>query len=81
MPEIVDKQESGEKYKNVQRPMGKMLYYNFIGGIAWGLGVLIGSTIIFALIAFFIGKVDFVPLFGQFAAKVIESAQFNLQSP
>lgn len=74
-----ENKHSGEKYKNIDRPIGKMILYNFLGGIAWGLGVLIGTTIVLAFLAFFVTKIDFVPIFGQFAAQVIESAQNNLQ--
>ena len=41
-----------ERFRKVDRPFGQMVFYNFIGGIAWGLGVLIGTTIVFAIIAF-----------------------------
>lgn len=76
----MDKEEKkpGTIYKNVERSFGRMIIYNFFGGIAWGLGVLIGTTIIFALIAYFVTKIDFVPIFGEYAARVIENAQTNL---
>lgn len=76
---MAEKSEPGEKYKNIDRPISKMLLFNFLGGIAWGLGVLIGTTIIFALIGIFVTKIDFIPIFGEFAARVIKSAQVNLQ--
>jgi len=69
-----------KKFNKVERSIGKMLFYNFIGGIAWGLGVLIGTTIIFAIVAYFASNIDFVPIFGKFMANVIESAQTNLQA-
>jgi len=75
-----DDKKPGTLYKNVERSFGRMILYNFFGGIVWGLGVLIGTTIIFALIAYFVTKVDFVPIFGEFAARVIENAQTNLST-
>lgn len=74
---MAEETKSGEKFKNIHRSLGKMLYYNFLGGIAWGLGVLIGTSIIFALIAFFISKIDFVPILGQILADVIKASQTN----
>lgn len=71
---------NSEKYRKVERPLGKMVLYNFLGGIAWGLGVLIGTSIIFALIAFFVTKIDFIPIIGQFLADVIKAAQNNLNT-
>jgi len=67
--------QPGENYKQVERNFGKMLVSNFLGGIAWSLGVLIGTSIVFSLIAIIISKINFVPIFGNFLAKVLESAQ------
>ena len=71
-------QQPGEKYKNIERPLGKILLYNFLGGITWGLGVLIGTGIIISIAAFFVSKIDFIPILGQFLADILKSAQSNL---
>ncbi|OGD86615.1 hypothetical protein A2164_01775 [Candidatus Curtissbacteria bacterium RBG_13_35_7] len=72
----------GEKFKNIQRPLGKMLLYNFLGGIFWGFGALIGTTIIVAIVAFFATRIDFVPIIGQFVTDIIkEVTQSNHVSP
>jgi len=70
--------QSGENYKNVERPLGKILLSNFLGGIAWSLGVLVGTALVVSLIAFVISKINFIPVLGQFLAKVLESAQSHL---
>ncbi len=68
-----------ENYERVHRPFWKMVFNNFFGGIAWSIGVLIGTTIVIAIAAFFIRKIDFVPIFGHFFAEVLKSAQSNIQ--
>lgn len=55
-----------------------MLLYNFLGGISWSLGVLIGAGLIFSAVAYFVGKIDFIPILGEFLSKVIQSSQTNL---
>ena len=73
------KETAHERFEKIDRPLGKMIVYNFLGGISWGFGVLIGTTVILAVIAFFINqKVDLVPVFGRFFAEVLKSAQNNL---
>ena len=68
-----------ERFEKIDRPLWKMILYNFLGGISWGFGVLIGTTVILAIIAFFINKnIDFVPVLGHFFAEVLKSAQNNL---
>lgn len=47
-----------------------MLFNNFIGGIAWAVGVWIGTTVIIALTVFIISKINLIPLVGNFVAEV-----------
>ena len=74
----MEEKTPGEKYKNVERPIKKMLLYNFLGGITWSLGVLIGFGLIFSIIAYFVSKIDFIPIIGSLLADVVKSAQSNL---
>lgn len=73
-----DNIQPGENFKKVDRSIKKMLLYNFLGGISWSIGVLVGASLVFSVIAYFIGKIDFIPILGDFLAKVIQSAQTNL---
>lgn len=54
---------------------------NFIGGIAWGVGSVIGATLILALLIGFLRTINFVPIIGEFAAQVVNEVQMqrNLQ--
>lgn len=69
--------QGGEHYKKVERPLKKIIINNFVGGIAWSFGVLIGTGILFGIIVYFIRRIDFVPILGKFLANVIQSAQTN----
>lgn len=60
------------QHENIYRGMKKMLYHNFLGGIAWGLGASLGVTIILALLGFLLASVDFVPVIGDFFTQVNE---------
>jgi len=70
--------QGGENYKKVERPLKKIIINNFVGGIAWSFGVLIGTGLLFGIIVYFVRQVDFVPILGKFLANVIQSAQTNI---
>jgi hypothetical protein len=76
MPE--NKDDSGMVYERVNRPLGKMLLHNFLGGIAWSLGTLLGASIIIGIIGYIIAQIDFVPIIGKWVADIIQSSQSNL---
>lgn len=46
------------------------MFNNFLGGIAWGLGVTVGLSIVFAVFGFIFSKVDFIPVIGTFVAQI-----------
>lgn len=58
------------KHENVHRGLPRMLFNNFIGGIAWSVGVWIGTTVIIAFAVFVISKINLIPLVGNFVAEV-----------
>ncbi len=63
-----------EKSENIYRSRKKMMLENFLGGISWSLGVWIGTTFVIALLVFLLSKIDFVPVIGDFVAKVMSHA-------
>lgn len=62
----------------VHRKLKDMVWYNFLGGIAWGLGVTIGLSILLALLGFIISKIDLIPGVGDIV-KSLEN--INIQKP
>lgn len=47
-------------------PMRDIFLRNMVGGIAWGLGSVLGTTVVIAVIAGVLRRIDFVPLIGTF---------------
>lgn len=58
------------KHENVHRGLPRMLINNFIGGIAWSIGVWIGTTVVIAFAVFVISKINLIPIVGNFVAEV-----------
>ena len=58
----------------------RLLYTNFLGGIARGLGVAVGFSILGAILIAIIQRiaVDKLPVFGDFLADVIRMVQRRL---
>ena len=68
-----------EKYYIEVSPSAKKRFLiGLAGGIGWGIGLTLGTAAIIYVVGILVSKVDFVPVFGKFAADVIKSAQSNL---
>lgn len=50
----------------------KVLFNNFLGGIAWGMGATVGISIVLGLLAFFVRVINPVPVVGDFVSSVYE---------
>ena len=66
------KDKSTEIY---HKRLHKILFDNFLGGIAWGLGVTIGAAIIIAFGGFILSQVNLIPVIGSFVAEVVKFVQ------
>lgn len=66
-----------EPHEKVHRSRKKMLLDNFLGGIAWSLGVTIGGALVIALFAFILSNVNYVPVVGDFVLNVADYISQN----
>lgn len=59
-----------EKYERVKRSFKDIIFNNFVGGIAWGLGATVGVSIIIAILSLILKNINLVPFIGNFVAQV-----------
>ena len=50
---------------------GRIAWYSFLRGVAFGLGSVVGPTILVSALVYALSSVDFVPVVGEWAAEVI----------
>lgn len=61
-----------EPHQNVYRSRKQIVIDNLLGGIAWGLGSIIGATIVVSLIGFLLSQVETVPFIGKIVQNVVQ---------
>ena len=76
-----EKEKVVEKYYiEIPASIKKRFLIGLVQGVGWGVGISAGTALILYLIGLILSKVDFVPIFGQFLAEIIKSAQGNLNT-
>lgn len=82
VPEQTPTKATGaNKYLQPYKSRGKIMLDNFLGGLAWSLGSLVGLVILTAASAYFISKIDLVPLIGSLVAQILQNATSQFQPP
>ena len=69
--------DSGQGYFRVHYSLGRMLLNNFLGGLSWGFGTVLGATIFVAFVLFIVGKLNTVPVIGDFIARILEQIELR----
>lgn len=61
---------NNHKFLRVHDSYLKMMFYQLLRGISFGLGSVLGATILVSFVGFWLSKIEFVPLIGEYAAQI-----------
>jgi hypothetical protein len=50
----------------------KLVLFRFISGLAFGLGTVVGATILVSFLVLFLSNIDFIPIIGDWAAQIAD---------
>jgi len=59
----------------------RMIGLQFLRGVAFGLGSVIGATIVVSLLISFLAQIEFIPIIGEWAVEIMEEIQPNVTAP
>lgn len=81
LAERLERADVAEFLEYYRRP-GRVIYVSFLGGLARGLGIAIGTTLLFAIVFYiltFLVKLN-LPLISRAIAEVVNLVQRNLET-
>ncbi len=53
----------------------KVLFFQFVRGLAFGFGTVIGASILVSFVVVALGHVEFIPIIGDWATQIIEEIE------
>lgn len=65
------------RYIRAHNSFIRLLFFQFARGVAFGLGTLIGATLLLSVVAWSLAQVEFIPIIGEWAALIAQ--EINLQ--
>lgn len=66
---------NGHRFLRVYSSLTRLLWFQFLRGIAFGLGSVAGATLVVSIIVYLLSSVDFIPVLGEWAKQVIDVIQ------
>ncbi len=49
----------------------RLLLFNFLRGLAFGLGSVVGATALVSVVVYMLSSIDFIPVIGEWATEII----------
>ncbi len=69
--------EVARGYTKVHLSPARLMLNNFLGGLAWGFGTVLGATIVVATVLFILSKLNTIPLIGDFVSRILEQIELR----
>lgn len=58
------------RFVRVHNSLVRLVMFQFIRGLAFGLGTVIGATILVSVVVLMLSKIDFLPIIGDWASEI-----------
>ncbi len=66
------KQLNSHKLVEIYNAIYKLLFYQFLKGMAFGLGSVLGATIIVSILVYLLSQIEFLPIIGEWVQLVTQ---------
>ena len=64
-------------FVRVQNSWWRLILFQFTRGLAFGLGSVVGATILVSLLAWWISQFEFLPIVGEWAAEIAKQIELS----
>lgn len=64
-----------QRFFRLQNAPLRLLGFQFLRGIAFGLGSVVGATLVVSLLVYSLAQINFIPIIGDWAAQIADRIQ------
>ncbi|KAA0917443.1 DUF5665 domain-containing protein [Aquicoccus porphyridii] len=66
---------NGHRFVRIHNSFWRLVLFQFARGLAFGLGSVMGATILVSLLAWWVSQFEFLPLIGEWAAQIVDQIE------
>lgn len=70
---------NSHRFVRLHNSIRRLVMFQFLRGLAFGLGSVVGATILVSIMAFLLAQINFIPIIGEWAAEI--ARQIELRNP
>ena len=63
---------NNHRFIRIQNSMPRLIGFQFLRGLALGLGTVVGASVLVSIVGYFLAQIDFLPIVGDWAASIAE---------
>ncbi len=71
---------NAHRFVRVHNSIPRLLAFQFMRGLAFGLGSVLGASILVSLLVWWLSQFEFIPIIGDFAQQLIEWIEVPMRS-
>jgi hypothetical protein len=66
---------NSHNFIRMHNSLPRVLAFNFARGLVFGLGSVLGATLLLSIIAWFLSQVEFLPIIGDWATQIAQQIE------
>ncbi|MEP4196533.1 MAG: DUF5665 domain-containing protein [Aliishimia sp.] len=69
------KRLNGHRFIRVQNSIWRLIFFQLARGLAFGLGTLLGATVLVSLLAWWASQFSFIPVLGEWLTELVQQME------
>jgi len=62
---------NSHRFIRMHNSLPKLIWFNFMRGLAFGLGSVIGATVLVSVLVYLLREINFIPIIGEWATEIL----------
>lgn len=62
---------NSHRFIKMHNSLPRLMLFNFMRGLAFGLGSVLGATVLVSVVVYFLSQINFIPIIGDWATEIM----------
>lgn len=72
---------NNHRFVRIHNSTKRLMWFQFLRGLSFGLGSVMGATILVTFVGFWLSQIEFIPIIGDWATQIADEIGYQLNDP